>query len=142
MGLSNLYTTNYLLGGSSETSTLTASYEDNTTGILNIEGARNVMLYVTYTPKAGQTNRVLYMQVETGPDEADMHLLTIEEDTATSGLTESQDYTKSYTGATGGVEYKRSFALGDIIAVGMRVSFKESGTDDFGTAKLRILHDA
>jgi len=131
-----------MLGGTSTSETLTADYADNTTGVVNVEGARDIMLYVTYAPKTGETNRVLYMQVETGPTTSDLYLLTLEEDTATSGTTENKTYTRSYTGAVGGTSYARSFSLGDIIAVGLRISFKESGTADFGTVKLRILYNA
>ncbi len=130
-----------LIGSSSSAATLTAAYAGNASAVFPIGGMHSVVVYVQYTPKAGQSNRILYMQVELGPEADDLYLMTKRTDVSSSdALLQRYQYVEEFVGATGGVTYKERFAIGDIADKFFKVSFKEDGIADFGTLYAKMTY--
>lgn len=140
-----------LLGTASTASTLTAAYAGNRAAI-PIEGYNQAVLYVKYTPAAGQSDRDVSLSVEFSPDGGTTYFpLSKGSDNAVSSfdiITDVNTQTFRIPGATGSVAetayYRRiPIALGE--ASGeiadpylMRVSAKEDGSANFGTIYVRV----
>ena len=130
-----------IIGSSTSPSTLTANYSGNQSSEWPIGGMHSIIVYCQYVPKTGQSNRVLYMQLELGPSSDDLYLVSRQSDV--SGNTAELQrflYVDKFVGATGGTTYKVRMATGDIADKWARFSFKEDGSDNFGTLYAKILY--
>jgi len=120
---------NYIIGKSGDAETLTASYAGNTHDFV-IEGMVQLNLEMTYTPKTGETDRNLYIQIETGSERTDLYMYTVQSvGTAYTDLYQNEN---RFKGAVGGTVYKFPLDL-PISNKVCRVSVKEDGSADFGT---------
>lgn len=130
-----------IIGTSDSPSTLTDDYTDNQSLSYPIGGMHSIVVYVQYTPNALETNAILYMRVELGPEEDDVYLMTKRVDVSgDDSLFQRCQYDEYFIGATGGTTYKERFALGDIADKYFRVSFYESPVSKFGTLYAKIVY--
>lgn len=124
---------NYVIGTEDSAVTLTTSYGDNTHDFI-IEGMVQLNLYVTYTPKTGETDRIIYIQLEVGNTRNDLYMYTVQSvGTAYTDLYQNQ---LRFTGAVGGTVYKIPIDI-PISGKACRISVKEDGSADFGTATVK-----
>lgn len=127
--------TGYAIGSESTPATLTASYDDNVQ-IFHTADVSQLTLYIAYTVNVLSSNRILYVQLEGGPDQSDFYKLVTS--SLSSGTETLNIKTAQFTGATGGTTYK--FRVSEPIAdQEMRLSVKESGSDNFGTVTIRLM---
>jgi hypothetical protein len=130
-----------LVGTSSSPSTLTADFTDNESAVYPISGMHSIVVYIQYIPKTGQSNRYLYMKVELGPLSTDLYQVTKRTDVSGKDAeVERFIYTTRFKGAIGGTTYKPRFAIGDIADKFVKLSFKEDGSDNFGTVFASFLY--
>ena len=130
----------YILGSSSTGASLTASYGDNTSGVIPTGGMLGVLVCISYTPKTGQSNRYISLRVERGPTSDDLYTVTkVTDADATDAVLDRWEYDEKFVGAVGGTEYKPSYFY-DIKWPYMRFSVKEDGEDNFGIVAVRLLY--
>ena len=126
---------NYIIGDADTTPTLTASYAGNTHDFIT-EGMVQLNLYVTYTPKTGQTDRIIYLQIEVGSERTDLYMNTVQ--SVGTEYTDLYHNQERFTGAVGGTIYKFPFDV-PISSNVCRVSVKEDGSADFGTVIVKAV---
>lgn len=133
----------YTIGSASAGATLTAAYSGNrSANNIGVGGIEQVVLIGIYTPKAGQSNRIMYLKPEFSFDGGtSWYPFSTGDDAAASSniiVTTMYDNEFAMVGATGGTTYYQRVPIAiNEYGVGesplMRVSIKESGSDNFGT---------
>lgn len=129
--------TEYAIGAEDTPVTLTALFSGNQSVWKAGRTMGQMILYVTYTPETGQTDRQLKVRVEMGPKNDDLYQITKAEDisgTPTELL--SRPYDIRLDGAVGGTVYKRRVSI-PVADKWTRISVKEDGVANFGTALIR-----
>jgi len=130
-----------IIGTSTSPETLTASFADNQSSTWPVGGMHSIVVYVQYTPKAGQSNRLLYIRYELGATSDRLYRVTQRMNVLSDNdLIERIPYDEQFLGATGGTTYSERFSLDDVSDKHFRVSFKESGSSNFGTIYSEILY--
>ncbi len=125
------------LGSLESPSTLSASYNDNTT-TFETGGMEQVELSITYTVNAGSGgNRKLTMQIESGYTADDLYVKQFSDlDTVSEQITK-YNAIEVWEGMVVGTTYKLS-TLVPASNKFMRLSFKEDGSANFGTVTLFV----
>jgi len=121
--------------------TLTASYVNS--GTHSCRGSSQLILYVTYVPKTGESNRNLNFKVDFADDASTAIYYTQQlGETAAGGSGEKVatffDYIYKLPGATGGTSYTKRFEI-PIAEKQFRVTFKEDGSNNFGTVYVQAM---
>jgi hypothetical protein len=129
------------IGTVASPATLTAAYTGNTYNQVS-KYFKKAHLDFSYTPKAGQTNRLAYILVEASNDGGTTYFPVSTRLDSTSSIKIYTDGAESSAGvpfvipgdatSTGGAAYK-GFVDFDFIGDRIKISVKESGSDDFGT---------
>ena len=129
--------------------TLTAVFADNRAIHLS-KFLTNLHINGKYTPKAGETDRKLYIKIEVSEDREDWHPLAIRQNTTTESLAyvDGADGTfgipMTVPGdktSTGGTAIPFNFDL-NVVAQWVRISAREDGASDFGTIYLETALNA
>ena len=122
--------------------TLTALFSDNTSEVFLVgREMGQLILNISYTPKAGQSNRYLIIRAEFGYSNDSLFQLTQINDCSDNNYLIYKPYDivfPDYTGTTGGVEYRGTIPIPVAHKYG-RISVKESGTDNFGVISLDMI---
>lgn len=138
-----------LVGSASSAATLTDDYTDNTKTVLS-KYLPNINLSGKYTPKAGQTDRVMYIQIEASNDNGttfyqlatklegtDNIKIYVLDSALATGSNQIPITIPGELVSTGGNSYEFSFDF-TLQADYIKFSVKEDGQDNFGTANLRV----
>lgn len=123
------------LVGTTTASTLTAAYSGNTASVA-CGGMYKAQIYMTYTPAAD--SRILYWQIEESPDRTGTDFYYMLDSDLSSGAETCTIVTTQFTGTTGSVSYKITYEK-EISSRQIRISFKESGSSNFGTIVAYLL---
>jgi hypothetical protein len=134
------------IGTASVPATLTAAYTGNTKTLLS-KYLTEIHIDVAYTPKTGQTNRVVNVLVEVSNDERTTFFPLSLRTNTTTGTSVYVDDAAGANGlpaiipgdatSTGGATLKGFIDLNDMTADHVKISAKESGSDNFGTVYVR-----
>lgn len=122
--------------------TLTDDETDNTKTLL-AKFLRGLHLNVNYTPKTGQTDRYLMIAIDLSDDDGTtFHRITTKANTTTEimfyeGAGGIWAHFPGNETTTGGTEYIGALDL-DIIAEKLKISVKESGSGNYGTAQVGV----
>ena len=133
----------YVIGSESAGATMTAAFSGNTSGVFTVGREMEMLtLYVSYTPKSGQSDRYIVIRLEFGDRNDDLYQIVKNEDySSDSSILISRPFDRLFpkdTGTVGGTEYKGRIAQPVADKYG-RVSVKESGTSNFGTATIKAV---
>lgn len=125
----------YVIGSATNAATLTASFDDNVQ-VVHVANKSQIELYVEYTVNAMSSNRTLSIQLEGSPDGTTYYKMI--SNSVSSGTETWNIRTGQFVGSSGGVVYR--FRISEPVAdQSLRISTKESGSDNFGTVKIRII---
>lgn len=133
------------IGTATTAATLTAAYTGNTKTLLS-KYLENLHLDIKYTPKAGQTDRYLYLLIEVSNDDGTTFFPVANKSASTQ---QTKLYNEDADGnmgipllvpgdltSTGGTA-QTAFADYDIVGDFVKISVKESGSANFGTIYVR-----
>lgn len=120
--------------------TLTAAYSGNRK-VLDCKYLPNLHLDFSYTPKTGQSNRILYIYIEVSNDGGATYYPITTKANLTTSIKVYDDLGIQFPGdgvSTGGTAYT---GYNDFTIVGdkVRISVKESGSDNFGVVTMRAV---
>ena len=126
----------YIFGTDSTTVTLSDSYNDNQRAF-PIGGMSEIKVYVQYTPD--QSSRSIYIQIEDGLEEDDLYLRSTIQPSFNDIEVATPPYIFPDSGSstTGSQTYKFSLSI-PVASKHFRISIKEDGSSNFGTAKVRV----
>lgn len=94
---------------------------------------------ISYTAATGQSGRIATIQVEGSDEQAQFYKLSALQDTATDGTAESFQDLITITGTADTPETRvHQISLGFQY---LRVSIKEDGSSNFGTAHIKIVRN-
>jgi hypothetical protein len=114
-----------LIGSAASPVTLESAYGAARSGVLHIGGAENVLLLVSYTTGAAETNNVISLKYELSSDGTTYAQMTDIPFVSGAGTVSYRE--DSFTGAAAGTQYLFTVPLTNVCAKSLKVWAKETG---------------